>query len=63
MSRHIIQHLFDCDLCMQPVASDQDGFDVENNLCADCKDATDIEAMNTFMPVGMLNKVFGPSGS
>lgn len=55
MCNHLVQHLFDCELCMSPVSSDEVGYDVENNLCPFCKDETDYEAMAQYLPFRFMN--------
>lgn len=59
MCNHLIKHLFDCELCGEPVSDEFPGYDVENNLCWECKDEADYEAMARFLPYSYINKALG----
>lgn len=57
MCKHVIKHLFDCELCGAPVSSDDVCYDPENNYCPDCKDETDMEFAAQFLPYSFVNRM------
>lgn len=54
-----VRHLFDCENCHAPVASDDVGYDGENNWCSECREEYANAEMAHYWPLYKAEKAMG----